>query len=86
MNVGKENINQTDDTYKISTVWLGNDFHKLDTIEDSDNPIDQPNDLSIDEVILIGATKPIQSKPYSSLSLKGLIVFGLISEYNLLYR
>ncbi|KAG7583453.1 Nucleic acid-binding OB-fold [Arabidopsis suecica] len=47
--VGKENINETDDTYKVSTVWLGNDFDNLDTIEDSDQPTDQHNDLSIDQ-------------------------------------
>ena len=63
VNVWKENINQMDDTYKVSTIWMGNNFHKLDTIEASDNPIDQPYDLSIDQVILIGATKTIQSKP-----------------------
>ncbi|KAG7599001.1 Nucleic acid-binding OB-fold [Arabidopsis suecica] len=47
--VGKENINETDDTYKVSTVWLGNESDNLDTVEDSDQQTDQRNDLSIDQ-------------------------------------
>ncbi|KAG7583793.1 Nucleic acid-binding OB-fold [Arabidopsis suecica] len=47
--IGKENINETDDTYKVSTVWLGNESDNLDTVEDSDQQTDQRNDLSIDQ-------------------------------------
>ncbi|XP_020879723.1 uncharacterized protein LOC110228021 [Arabidopsis lyrata subsp. lyrata] len=51
LSIGKENINETDDTYKVFNVWLGNDLYDLDNVEESENQIDQANDLSIDQVI-----------------------------------
>ncbi|KAG7589037.1 hypothetical protein ISN44_As07g013540 [Arabidopsis suecica] len=52
LSIGKENINETDDTYKVFNVWLGNDLYDLDNVEESENQIDQANDLSIDQEAL----------------------------------
>ncbi|CAL9222915.1 unnamed protein product [Arabidopsis halleri] len=47
--IGKDNITEIDDTYKVSTVLLGNDFNTIDNVEDSDLQIEQANELSIDQ-------------------------------------
>ncbi|CAE6107763.1 unnamed protein product [Arabidopsis arenosa] len=52
VSIGKENINDTDDTYKVFNVWLGNDLYDNDNVEESENQNDQHTDLSIDQEAL----------------------------------